>query len=174
MHLLKQVLQAALWAVSTVFSWGLALLILFEEWGWEPLQRALARIGQLPGLRWIERRIQTLPAYAALAFLLLPSVLLLPIKLVALWLIGQGHLLLGSLVIIAAKLGGTALVARIFTLTRPTLLQLPWFARLYARWSDWKLRLLTQVRASWAWRKAHQIKLHTQLRLAAWKARWWG
>ncbi|MES2717162.1 MAG: hypothetical protein V4795_15430 [Pseudomonadota bacterium] len=25
----------------------LALLILFEEWGWEPLQRALARLGRL-------------------------------------------------------------------------------------------------------------------------------
>lgn len=172
MQLLKHLLRLALRAVSATLSWGLALLILFEEWGWEPLQRALARIGRLPGLRWMERRIQTLSPYAALALLLLPSVLLLPIKLLALWLIGLGHVLLGSLVIIATKLGGTALVARLFTLTQPALLQLPWFARLYTRWTDWKLRLLTRVRASWVWRQAQQFKLRCKRRLAAWNATW--
>ena len=26
-------------ALKALFSWALALLILFEEWGWEPLDR---------------------------------------------------------------------------------------------------------------------------------------
>ena len=172
MHLIKALLQSALRAGFTALSWGLALLILFEEWGWDPLQRALARIGQLPGFRWMERRIQALGPYVALTLLLLPSVLLLPIKLLALWLIGLGHVLLGTLVIIAAKLGGTALVARLFTLTQPALMQMPWFARRYTRWKDWKLRLLTRVRASWAWRTAQQVKLRCKTRLAAWSATW--
>ena len=102
-----------------------ALVILFEEWGWEPLQRLLARLGRLPLLRQIEGLITRLPPKAALAVFLLPTLLLLPIKLLALWFIGNGHRLLGLLVIVAAKLVGTAVVARLFTLTRPALMTMP-------------------------------------------------
>jgi hypothetical protein len=144
--------------LKNLFGWLLALLILFEEWGWEPLQRALAWVGQLPGLRWLERRIQTLPPYGALAIFLLPTLLLLPVKLLALWLIGQGKVLGGTLVILTAKVVGTAIVARLFSLTRGTLMQLAWFARLYTRWTVWKEALLAQVRASWPWRFSRMVK----------------
>lgn len=140
----------------------LALLILFEEWGWEPLQLALAWVGRLPGLRWMERRVQALPPYGALAVFLLPTLLLLPVKLLALWLIGQGKVVLGTLVIVGAKLAGTAIVARLFTLTRPALMQLAWFAGVYTRWTRWKDALLAQVRASWLWRFGRMLK--TRLR----------
>ena len=33
--------------LRAVFTGLLALLILFEEWGWDPLQRALALLGRL-------------------------------------------------------------------------------------------------------------------------------
>ena len=72
-------------------AWPLALVILFEEWGWEPLQRGLARLGRALGLAWLEAAIGRLPPYAALAVLLLPSLLLLPVKLSALWLIGRSQ-----------------------------------------------------------------------------------
>lgn len=143
----------------------LALLILFEEWGWEPLQRVLARIGRWPGFRWIEGWVRGLPPCAALALLAVPALALLPVKLAALWAIRQGHALLGLAVILAAKLLGTALVARLFTLTQPALMRLGWFARAYARWSGWKARLLTWVRASAPWRWARGVK-------AAWRAAW--
>jgi hypothetical protein len=138
--------------LARLLQWPLALLILFEEWGWEPLQRLLARIGRWPGLRWLEARIQRLPPPAALALFLLPSLALLPVKLLALWLIGQGQAGLGLGVILAAKLVGTAVVARLFSLTQPALMQLAWFARLYTRWTGWKDALLAQVRASGPWR----------------------
>ena len=144
--------------LKTLFGWLLALLILFEEWGWEPLQRALAWVGHFPGLRWLEQRIQKLPPYAALAIFLLPTLMLLPVKLLALWFIGQGKVLDGTLVILAAKLVGTAIVARLFTLTQPALMQLGWFARSYLRWIDWKETLLRQVRASWPWRLGRIMK----------------
>lgn len=150
--------------LETLFGWLLALLILFEEWGWEPLQRVLAWIGRWPGLHWIERRIRALPPYGALAIFLLPTLLLIPVKLLALWLIAQGKVLSGTLFILAAKLVGTAIVARLFALTQPALMQLPWFARLYTRWTRWKDALLAQVRASWPWRLGrvmrHRIKQH--------------
>jgi hypothetical protein len=88
----------------------------------------------------------------------LPALLLLPVKLAALALIAHGQRLLGVTVIVAAKLLGTAIVARLFTLTRPALMQLPWFVRLHARWTTWKHALLARVRASWAWRWGRVVR----------------
>jgi hypothetical protein len=147
----------------------IALVILFEEWGWEPLQRALGWIARLPPLAWLERRIAAMPPYAALAVFLLPTLMLLPVKLSALWLIGIGHAGLGLAVIVLAKLVGTALLARLFKLTQPALMQLAWFAHWYGRWTVWKEALLSQVRASWAWRVGRVLKRRLQHRVARWR-----
>lgn len=147
----------------------LALLILFEEWGWEPLQRLAARIARLPPLARLERRITRLPPWAALGVFALPMLALLPVKLAALWLIGQGRATLGVLLIVVAKLVGTALVARLFTLTQPALMQLAWFARGYRRWMAWKTALIERVRASWAWRVGRLLKRRAAQRLARWR-----
>lgn len=158
-------MNLAIRLLKNLFSGLLALLILFEEWGWEPLQRALAWAGRLPGLRWLEARIRALPPYAALALFLLPTAMLLPVKLLALWLIGQGKVWAGTLVILGAKLVGTAIVARLFALTQPALMQLAWFARLFTRWVSWKEALLAQVRASWPWRLGRVLKRRWKQRL---------
>ena len=147
----------------------LALLILFEEWGWEPLQQALARLAHLPPVAALERWIASLPPRAALALFVLPSLALIPVKLAALWLIGQGRPLFGLAVIVLAKVLGTALVARLFSLTRPALMQMPRFARWYGRWTAWKAALLAQLRASWGWRTVRALR---RLARQRW-ARWW-
>ena len=156
-------------ALGWLLQWPLALLILFEEWGWEPLQRALAWVGGWPGFRWIEARIARLPPYAALALFGLPALALLPIKLLALWLIGQGRAWLGALLIIVTKVVGTAIVARLFRLTQPALLRLAWFARLYARWLAWKAALLARVKASWPWRAGRALSARLRQRWNRWQ-----
>ena len=155
-------------ALAALLRWPLALLLVFEEWGWEPLQRLLAALGRWPGFRWVEERVSRLPPYGALALFMFPSLLLLPLKLAALWLIGQGHALWGAALIIGAKLVGTAIVARLFTLTRPALMQLPWLAQLYARWSVWKNGLLDWARASGVWRTARLLKAQLKRLLRGW------
>jgi hypothetical protein len=135
-----------------------ALLILFEEWGWEPLKRAMAWVMRWAPLAWLERGIARLPPTAALLVFFAPTLLLLPIKLAALWLIGQGQAALGLVVIVVAKIAGTALIARLFHLTQPALMRLAWFARFYSAWSLWKEALFIRVRASWAWRAGRIIK----------------
>jgi hypothetical protein len=147
----------------------LALLILFEEWGWEPLKRAMAWLMRSPALAWIERGVARLPPRAALAAFVLPTLLLLPVKLAALWLVGRGQAMLGLAVIVAAKLFGTALLARLFQLTQPALMQLAWFARGYLRWTAWKSALLVQLRASWAWRVGRIVKRRMRQQLARWR-----
>lgn len=164
-NLLHQLLRWPGRVLTGLGSGLLALLILFEEWGWEPLQRLLARIGRWPGLRWIEGCVRGLPPWAAVAIFLLPTALLLPIKLLALWTIGRGHVLLGMLVIVLAKVVGTAVVARLFTLTQPALMQLRWFAWTHAHWLRLKQRVLDRARATWAWRAARVLGRR-------WKQRW--
>jgi hypothetical protein len=137
---------------KAIVVWILALLLLFEEWGWEPLQRLAAWISRWPPLAAIERRIAALPPRIALGVFALPALALLPVKLAALWTISRGHALLGVMIIVAAKIVGTALVARLFKLTQPALMRMPWFARWHGRWTAWKNDLLAQVRASRAWR----------------------
>lgn len=144
--------------IKGMLSAALALLILFEEWGWEPLQALLARCARWRVWAWMEMRITALPPYAAMALFAVPSLLLLPVKLLALWALSHGHALLGTVVIITAKLLGTAVVARLFSLTKPALLRLAWFAVAYGRWTVWKEALLASVRASWAWRVGRVVK----------------
>jgi hypothetical protein len=136
----------------------LALVILFEEWGWEALSHALGRLAALPPVRWLEARIAALPPYAALAVFLVPSLLLVPVKLAALWFITRGHAGLGLAVIVLAKVAGTAVLARLFSLTRASLLRLAWFARLHDRWVAFKDELLAAVRASAVWQAARRLR----------------
>ena len=145
-------------ALKALFTWTVALLILFEEWGWIPLANALARLGRLPFFRWLEARIQSLPPYAALLVFFVPMLALFPVKVFGLWLIGEGRGLLGVGIIVVAKIAGTAVVARLFMLTRPALMQLLWFARLYERWTAWKDALIARVRASAAWKAITRAK----------------
>ena len=154
----------------------IALVILFEEWGWEPLQRLMARIARLPVLRQIEALITRLPPGVALAVFLLPGLALLPVKLGALWLMAHGQRLLGVVVIVVAKLVGTAIVARLFALTRPALMRMAWFASLYERWTWWKTALLAWVRESTLWRSVSKWNRRWRQRLQAqaraWRERW--
>ena len=166
---LWQILRAAL---RGLFGALLGLALVFEEWGWEPLQRGLAWLGRLPLLRQIEALVARAPPPLALLILLLPAVTLLPVKLGALWLIGQGHRLLGLGLIVLAKLVGTAVVARLFTLTQPALMRMPWFAHLHGRWVVWKDGLLAQVRASWPWRAGRVAKRRARQLVNRWRARW--
>lgn len=131
----------------------LAAIVLFvEEWGWRPLTALAARIARWPPLAWIERRISGAPPRVALALFIVPAVALFPVKLFALWLIHEGHAMLGIGVIVAAKVVGTALVGRLFVLTERQLMQFAWFARAMAWWIATKQRIKAKVVESAAWR----------------------
>ena len=134
------------------------LVLLFEEWGWAPLAALFARLARLPLWAWLERQITRLPPYAALLVFAVPMLALLPVKLLALYLFGHGKTKLGLSLLIGAKLLGTAVMARLFQLTQPALMQLAWFARWYPRWKGWKDRLIEQVHQSAPWRQARQLK----------------
>ena len=167
MSLLHRLLRRLLRAL---FSALMVPIILFEEWGWVPLQAAMARLARWPPLAALARRIARLPPYAALACLLLPALTLLPLKLLGLWLLTRGLVLWSVLLVLASKLLGTAVLAHLFALTKPALMRLAWFARGYTRWAAWKAGLLARVRASWAWRQARGWRRQLQQAWARWRS----
>jgi hypothetical protein len=112
-------------------SWLVAIIFLIEEAIWDWTARLMARLGAVRLVHAIEKRIAALLPRWALVTFLLPSLILIPAKLIGLHAITSGHVFLGSTVFILAKLLGMALFSRIFNLTRPALMQLAWFARLY-------------------------------------------
>uniref|UniRef100_UPI00293D798E hypothetical protein n=1 Tax=Janthinobacterium sp. TaxID=1871054 RepID=UPI00293D798E len=130
-----------------------ALFLLLEEFLWDRGARLLQWAARFPPLHALESRVRRLPPYWALAAFALPAVLLFPVKILALLAIARGHAVSGVCVIVLAKLGGAALVARLYALTRPALLSLPWFARWLARFIVVRERWIARLRASRAWRR---------------------
>jgi hypothetical protein len=146
--LLKKTLAAPFVLIAAVF-------VLLEDWLWDDLQRLAATIGRLPVFRQIESLIASLPPYGALSVFAIPTLLLLPVKLAALWFIAHGQAAFGFLVVVFAKIAGTALVARIYTLTEPKLLLIGWFAWLHVRFIAFKARVYATIKASRIYQRTH-------------------
>src|SRR5919197_2639349 len=113
----------------------LALVFLLEAWLWDhlepvaawlvarfPLQRLKAKLSD-----WVDH----LPAPATLIVFALPGALLLPFKLLGLWLLARDQWISAIGLFILAKLVGLGFSAFVFDLTRPKLLQMAWFRALY-------------------------------------------
>ena len=158
---LKRLLTPLLLTVATLF-------FLAEELLWR-LAKVFALLGKLPVFRQLEVAISSLPPYGALVLFALPALALAPIKLLALYWLAGGHPALGISTIIAAKVAGTALVARIYQLTRAKLLTLAWFAwceakvlalraAAYALWRNLPLgRWVLQRWRGWRERSRHWL-----------------
>jgi hypothetical protein len=174
---MKKALKRALAAPFVLIA---AIIVLLESWLWDDLQRLGAAIGRLPILRQFERFIAGLPPYAALAMFGTPTLLLIPVKLLAFYFIAHGRPTLGLITVIAAKIAGTALVARIFTLTQPKLMRIAWFARLYARFVAFSTRVHALIHSTGVYQAARRLRLRMRAAWAAfsrkrrtlWRSRW--
>ncbi|RYY58820.1 MAG: hypothetical protein EOO24_61275 [Comamonadaceae bacterium] len=133
-------------------------VLLFEEWGWAPLAAMVGRLARLPLWARLEAWVRSLPPWGALLAFFVPVLLLLPVKVLALFLFSEGHPAAGLTVLIVAKLAGTAIVARIFQLVENTLMRIPLFARWYPRWKTWKNSVLNAVRESAPWRSVRAFR----------------
>jgi hypothetical protein len=152
--MLKVLMTLLRWLVTP----ALALVLLFEEWGWVPLSALVSRLARLPLWARLEAWIKRLPPWAAMVVLAVPTLALFPIKLLALYLFSHGQSAWGLGLLIGAKIIGTAFVARLFYIVQPTLMQWAWFAKWYPRWKIWKDQLMDSMRASWVWQTARKIK----------------
>lgn len=94
--------------------------------------------GLLPHAR---RFVEGLGPYQSLALLLIPAGIVEPLKLVALAVAGEGHWITGTAMIVIAYAASMLVVERLFTVVKPRLLTLPWFARLWAWFVDCRGRI---------------------------------
>lgn len=135
-----------------------ALLLLFEEWGWRPLSNLLAQLARFRVWALAELWIAGLPPYGALIALGIPSAILIPAKFIGVYFLATGHLITAAVVLVLAKIASTALIARIFLLTKPALMQIGWFQRGYDIFVPWQEALFAWIRSSWVWRYGRIVK----------------
>ncbi|ALK98502.1 membrane protein [Massilia sp. WF1] len=148
-----------------------AMFLLLEEWCWDVGARLGARLARWPLLAALEGRVRLLPPWGALCLFVLPGLLLLPVKLLALLAIAHGHAISGIATIVIAKLGGAAVVARLYALTLPTLLAVGWFARCHGWFMALKNRWVGRLRASPAFVQAGRRLRAARRALRRWRYR---
>jgi hypothetical protein len=133
----------------------LAIVFLVEAWIWDHLGpvvgRAMAALPLEAVRRRLEQVIERLPPYLTLLVFAIPAVVLLPFKLLALWLLGNGHFVAGGAAFLAAKTVGLAVTAFLFKTCKPKLLEIGWFVRFYALMLRLKLWAALQMAPARLW-----------------------
>jgi hypothetical protein len=157
----------------------LALVFLFEAWLWEHLRPVVAWI--VDRIAWARLKAQVagaighLSPYPTLLVFLVPIALLLPLKFVGLWMLARGSWLGAMATLAFAKAVGMGVTAFIFDVTRPKLLQLPWFSWVYEHVLDWLARahaLVDPIKAELkAWARRELRPLRRRMRRLAWLMR---
>ena len=113
----------------------LAIIFLIEAWLWDHLEPIVAWFVALIPLRafkqWLAERIDTLSPAMTLIVFIVPVIPAFPLKLVGFWLLTHEYWISAILTIIFAKFLGVGVAAFIFDVTRPKLLEMEWFERLY-------------------------------------------
>ena len=113
----------------------LAIIFLIEAWLWDHLEPIVARVVAALPLRafkqWLAERVDSLSPAMTLIVFIVPIIPLFPLKLVGLWLLTHEYWMSAIGTIIFAKFLGVGVTAFIFDVTRPKLLEMPWFEKLY-------------------------------------------
>src|SRR5271168_832868 len=113
----------------------LAIVFLIEAWLWDHLEPIVARVVAALPLQafkqWLSDRVDLLSPAMTLIVFIVPIIPLFPLKLVGLWLLAHEYWMSAILTILFAKLLGVGVTAFVFDVTRPKLLEMGWFERLY-------------------------------------------
>jgi hypothetical protein len=159
-HPIRRLLRGAAGVVA-------ALLILLDEVA-RPVSRPLSRaFGRLRLVEATERWIGSLPAYVVLACLLVPFVVVEPLKVLALVWMAEGRVKAGMSLLLLAYLASFLLVDRIYHAGREALLSIPWFAAVMTRLAALREALLAPIRRSATYKAAVEAvrRIKTLLRL---------
>jgi hypothetical protein len=113
----------------------LAVVFLIEAWLWDHLEPivawAVAKIPLRAFKHWLAERVDTLSPAMTLIVFIVPVIPLFPLKLVGFWLLAHEYWLSAALTILFAKFLGVGVTAFVFDVTRPKLLEMGWFEKLY-------------------------------------------
>ena len=125
----------------------LAVAFLIEAWLWEHLRPLVAAAVNVIAWDKLKARLATLverlPPWAVLIVFVIPFIVLLPLKFLEVYFIVHRQWVAAIFILVLAKLLGLGVTAFIFDVTRPKLLQMAWFQKLY----DWVMMLRAKARA---------------------------
>lgn len=120
----------------------LALVFLFESWLWDTtgsvIEKLITKLPLQPLKHWVAERVSALNPWATLFVFIIPAVVLFPLKLLAMWLMTKGQVLLGLGLVIIAKCIGFGVSSFLFHVCKPQLLQLSWVRIVYHALVRWK------------------------------------
>ena len=125
--MLRRVARAALLTIAA--SYFLIDLVFFSAV--RPLRR---RIMALSWMRRSREWVGKLNRYASLVLLLVPWLILEPIKPIGFFLFSRKHHLAATLLIVGGEVVKLTLFEQLFDMTKPKLLSFYWFAWSYSRW----------------------------------------
>lgn len=113
----------------------LAIIFLIEAWLWDHLEPIVAWVvARLPlnvFKEWLAERVDALSPAMTLIVFIVPIIPLFPLKLIGLWLLAHEYWMSAIATILFAKFLGVGVTAFVFDVTRPKLLEMAWFEKLY-------------------------------------------
>lgn len=113
----------------------LAIIFLIEAWLWDHLEPIVAWVVAAIPLRtvkqWLAERVDTLSPTMTLIVFIVPVIPLFPLKLAGFWLLTHEYWIPAILTFVFAKFLSVGVAAFVFDVTRPKLLEIEWFERLY-------------------------------------------
>lgn len=142
-----------------------AAVVFFEQTLIRLLNAITAVIARWAPVAALEAWLKKQPPYIALLAFVMPSILILPIKLSAIYFAAHHMFIMAIAAVVLGKMLATAIVARLYVVLRPTLMTIGWFARLDTWFFFWRDRAYAFVRSLPAWQKAKAIIDRTRIRL---------
>jgi len=128
-----------------------AIWMLFEDWVWDSILALMERVSRLKTVHRLEVFIARQNQYLLLVFFCVPFLIMIPAKVYGLYLIANGKFLRGITIFIVAKGLITALITRLFVISKDTLLSMPAFAASYYWFKDKKDWLYAELNRMPAW-----------------------
>lgn len=102
---------------------------------------------KMTALASARRQIQQLGPYQSLALMLLPILLVEPLKIVALFVAGNGHWLTGTGIMMAAYAVSLVFVERLFKVVKSKLMTMNWFANMWTWFTEMRDAMWRRLRA---------------------------
>jgi hypothetical protein len=131
-----------------------AFWVMFEEWVWDNIMAVMEKIGRLKIIKRFDAFLVKLNPYLLLSLFLLPFFIMIPAKVYGLYLIADGKAIRGILLFVLAKGLITAVITRLFFVTKDKLMRIKAFSASYYWIKEKKEWLYAELNKLPAWQAA--------------------
>jgi len=132
------------------------------------LRPLLTALGSLRLFEAIGAGLGRLPPYAALVAFAVPFIIIEPIKAFALYWLGIGHVVQGTVLYILAHIASIVIVERIYHAAHGPLMRIGWFKRLMTWLAEIRDIGLNWAKSTAIWQASAQIVSTVRSQFASW------